>query len=158
MQICVFLDCIVRILTCNVCLTIQSFFLYPITALLASGLQGYTFCKQSEDQGYRDIYFVKWRKEKSKKGGRGIKKWGENTFLLQSKGSWLEYWLVHKLPQIHTANHATFPIQIRIITVQICGILWVTQYMNIWLSNTGTNSVVSLIFLLNLGRHNTVNT
>ena len=34
----------------------------------------------------------------------------------------------HKLPQIYTANHATFPIQIRKITVQICGNFWVTQY------------------------------
>ena len=27
----------------------------------------------------------------------------------------------------NTANHATFPIQIRKITVQICGNFWVTQ-------------------------------
>ena len=38
-------------------------------------------------------------------------------------------WVVHKLPQIYTANHATFPIQIRKITVQICGNFWVTQYL-----------------------------
>ena len=37
------------------------------------------------------------------------------------------YWMTQKLPQIHTANHATFPIQIRKITVQIFGIFWVTQ-------------------------------
>ena len=35
------------------------------------------------------------------------------------------YWV--KLPQIYTENHATFPIQIRKITVQICGNFWVTQ-------------------------------
>ena len=40
-----------------------------------------------------------------------------------------QYWVVHKLPQIYTANHATFPIQIRKITVQICGNFWVTQYI-----------------------------
>ena len=38
------------------------------------------------------------------------------------------YWVVHRLPQIYTANHATFPIQIRKITVKICGYFWVTQY------------------------------
>ena len=38
------------------------------------------------------------------------------------------YWVTHKLPQIYTANHATFPIQIRKITVHICGKFWVTQY------------------------------
>ena len=39
------------------------------------------------------------------------------------------YWVTQKLPQIYTANHATFPIQIRKITLQICGNFWVTQYM-----------------------------
>ena len=29
--------------------------------------------------------------------------------------------------QLYTANHATNPIQIRKITVQICGDFWVTQ-------------------------------
>ena len=37
------------------------------------------------------------------------------------------YWVTQKLPQIYTANHATFPLQIRKITVQICGNFWVTQ-------------------------------
>ena len=37
-------------------------------------------------------------------------------------------WVTQKLPQIYTANHATFPIRIRKITVQICGNFWVTQY------------------------------
>ena len=37
------------------------------------------------------------------------------------------YWVTKKLPQICTANHATFPIQIRIITVRICGNFWVNQ-------------------------------
>ena len=31
------------------------------------------------------------------------------------------YWVTQKLPQIYAANHATFPIQIRKITVKICG-------------------------------------
>ena len=34
-----------------------------------------------------------------------------------------------ELPQIYTAGHATFPIRIRKITVQICGNFWVTQYI-----------------------------
>ena len=38
------------------------------------------------------------------------------------------YWVTQKLLQIYTANHATFPIRIRKITVQICGNFWVTQY------------------------------
>ena len=38
------------------------------------------------------------------------------------------YWVPHKLPQKYTANHATFPIQIHKITVQICGNFWGTQY------------------------------
>ena len=39
------------------------------------------------------------------------------------------YWVTQKLPQIYTANHATFQIQIRKITAQICGNIWVTQYI-----------------------------
>ena len=38
------------------------------------------------------------------------------------------YWVTQKLPQMYTANHATFPIQRRKITVQICGDFWVTQH------------------------------
>ena len=38
------------------------------------------------------------------------------------------YWVTQKLPQIYTAHHATFPIRIRKIAVQICGNFWVTQY------------------------------
>ena len=38
------------------------------------------------------------------------------------------YWVTQKLPQMYTANHATFPIQLRKITVQICGNFCVTQY------------------------------
>ena len=38
-----------------------------------------------------------------------------------------QYVVTKKLPQIYTANHETFPIQIREITVQICGIFLVTQ-------------------------------
>ena len=45
------------------------------------------------------------------------------------------YWVVHKLTQIHTANPATFQIQIRKITVQICGNFWVTQYVYVWTRN-----------------------
>ena len=40
------------------------------------------------------------------------------------------YWVTQKLPEIYTANHATFPIWIRNITVQICGNFWVTQYVS----------------------------
>ena len=36
-------------------------------------------------------------------------------------------WVTQKLPQIYTSNHATFPIQIRKITVKIFGNFWVTQ-------------------------------
>ena len=39
------------------------------------------------------------------------------------------FWVTQKLPQMYTANHATFPIQIRKITVQICGNFWVAQYI-----------------------------
>ena len=38
------------------------------------------------------------------------------------------YWVTHKLPQLYTANHATFQIRLRKITVQICGNLLVIQY------------------------------
>ena len=40
------------------------------------------------------------------------------------------YWVTQKVPQIYTANHATFPIRIRKITEQIYGNFWVTQYLN----------------------------
>ena len=46
--------------------------------------------------------------------------WGTTTPL---------YCVTQKLPQIYTENHATFPVQIRKITVQICGNFWVTQYI-----------------------------
>ena len=39
--------------------------------------------------------------------------------------------MVHKLLQIYTANHSTFPIQILKITVQICGNFLVTQYFDL---------------------------
>ena len=39
------------------------------------------------------------------------------------------YWVTQRLPQIYTANHATFPRQIRKIVVQICGNFWVTQHI-----------------------------
>ena len=38
------------------------------------------------------------------------------------------YWVTQKLPQIYAANHATFSIWIRKITVQNCGNFLVTQY------------------------------
>ena len=38
-------------------------------------------------------------------------------------------WVTQVLPQKYTANNATFPIQIRIITVHICGNFWVTRYI-----------------------------
>ena len=41
------------------------------------------------------------------------------------------YWVIQKLPQMYTSNHATFPIRIRKITVQICGNIWITQYNHI---------------------------
>ena len=34
-----------------------------------------------------------------------------------------------KVLQIYTANHVTFPIQLRKITVRICGNFWVIQYV-----------------------------
>ena len=37
--------------------------------------------------------------------------------------------MTQKLPRIYTANHATFPIRIRKITLQICGNFWVTEYV-----------------------------
>ena len=45
----------------------------------------------------------------------------------QSKAWFYEYWVTQKLPQIYAAHHATFPIRIREIAVQICGNFWVTQ-------------------------------
>ena len=39
----------------------------------------------------------------------------------------LNYWVIQKLPQIYAANQATYPIQIRKITIQICGNFWVSQ-------------------------------
>ena len=40
----------------------------------------------------------------------------------------VSYRVTQKLPQLYTANYATFPLQIRKITVQIGGNFWVTQY------------------------------
>ena len=39
-----------------------------------------------------------------------------------------KYWVTQKLPQIYSVNHATVPIKIRKIIVQICGNFLVTQY------------------------------
>ena len=41
------------------------------------------------------------------------------------------YWVTQKLPQIYTANHATFPVEMRKITVQIGGNFWVTKYIEL---------------------------
>ena len=38
------------------------------------------------------------------------------------------YWVTQKLPQTYTAKHATFPMGIRKIIVQICRNFWGTQY------------------------------
>ena len=35
-------------------------------------------------------------------------------------------------PRSYAENHVTFPIQIRKLTVQICGNFWVTQYVMLW--------------------------
>jgi len=40
----------------------------------------------------------------------------------------IAYAVTQKLPQIYTANHATFPIWIRKNSEHICGILWATQF------------------------------
>ena len=49
-------------------------------------------------------------------------------FFYPDHGTYIRrYWVTQKLPQIYTANHATFPIQIRKTTVQICGNFLVTQ-------------------------------
>ena len=40
------------------------------------------------------------------------------------------YWAFHILPQIYTENHATVPIQIDEVTVQVCGNFWGTQYLS----------------------------
>ena len=37
--------------------------------------------------------------------------------------------MTQKLPQINTAYHATFPIHIRKMKVEICGNYWVTHYI-----------------------------
>ena len=51
-----------------------------------------------------------------------------HVLITDTLGSYISsYWMTQKLPQIYTANHATFPIQIRKITVQICGCFWDTQ-------------------------------
>ena len=43
----------------------------------------------------------------------------------------IAYWVTQKLPQIYTANHATFQIRIRKIKVQICGNFWLGFELNI---------------------------
>ena len=55
------------------------------------------------------------------------------------------YWVVQKLPHIYTANHATFPIQKRTLTVQICGNFWGMQYFIkvLFASITSTWSLLS---------------
>ena len=39
------------------------------------------------------------------------------------------YWETQTLMQIYTANHATFPMRIRKITVKICENFWITQHV-----------------------------
>ena len=51
----------------------------------------------------------------------------ENCFIETFTFESSVYWVTQKLPKIYTANHATFPIRIRKITVQICGNFWVPQ-------------------------------
>ena len=60
--------------------------------------------------------------------------------------------MTHKLPQIYTANHAIFPIQIRKITVHICGNFWVTQYQTTRENNV-KNKILPETFLGRVGWH-----
>ena len=50
-----------------------------------------------------------------------------DSLMDQSTDSYIIYWVTQKIPQIYTAYHATFPKQIRKITVQVCGNFWVNQ-------------------------------
>ena len=50
------------------------------------------------------------------------------TFHMPTKRD-TQYWVTHKLSQKYTLNHATFPIRVRKMTVQICGNFWVTRYV-----------------------------
>ena len=56
-----------------------------------------------------------------------------------------KYWVTQKLPQIYTANHETFPIQIRKITVQICGNFWVTPSTFSYISKS---DIISFRFII----------
>ena len=56
------------------------------------------------------------------------------------------YWVTQQLPQIYTANHATFPKKIRKITVHICGNFWITQY-NLNLLSQTTHFVITKILV-----------
>ena len=62
------------------------------------------------------------------------------------------YWVTQKLPHIYTANHATFPIRIRKLTVNICGNFWVTQYNYMKNRLTFKNSVHAWSSLPTTGR------
>ena len=55
---------------------------------------------------------------------------GQHGYCQQNWGKLCQHLVLpHKLPKIHTANHATIPIQKHKITVQICGNFWGAQYM-----------------------------
>ena len=45
------------------------------------------------------------------------------------------YWVTQKLPQTYKENHATFPIRIPKIIVQICGNFRVTQHIYVYTSS-----------------------
>ena len=60
-----------------------------------------------------------------------------------------KYWAVHICSQTYTENHATFPIQIDEITVQICGNFWGSKYVqreNLIFNDLTSNKTCVLLF------------
>ena len=56
--------------------------------------------------------------------------------------------MAQKFPQIYSANHATFPIRIRTLTVQIFGNFWVT------LNHVGKYILNTFFFIIVFAKRN----
>ena len=87
-----------------------------------------TICPGSSDPFYMVTYYKKWVttiEEVPLYNYYFLDR--QYKYVLHIRLAYLGYWVTQKLPQIYTANHATFPIRISKITVQIFGNFWVTQ-------------------------------
>ena len=74
---------------------------------------------------YRSSYALKYLSKHHSLAGLAL----QGSLLMYAYFVFIIYGVFHILPQIYTANLATFPIHMYAITVQVCGNFGGTQYL-----------------------------